>query len=166
MNSRQKTIEKNQIKYSDIEEMKNIPLNSSRKISDNLSIMRVPGGWIYINAISGLIVTSCFVPEPLLMERKLSQNVLDNKPYESKQLSTNPCKEIPLENEKLYYIIHWEDQNNKERNKFQMFNDEKHFNNWYDKWTKMGNKIIGVYTCDSLGNLIDQENKNPIQNEN
>ena len=57
----------------------------------------------------------------------------------------------------IHYIIAWSNQNNTRKSKKLSFNNQQHFDRWYDKWLSFGNTIIGVYPCDENGILLDKQ---------
>lgn len=164
----QENIKKQLVDSHNKREMKNLmelPLHQAidLKVKDNnFLVVAVPGGWLYtINGKTSKSTT--FVPYPIqpeLMEVKEIIESVDPKvtpTYVEVKPDTNTTK---TENEsEINLIIHWSDnKNSAEKSKHYTFNNQKHYENWYKKWIGLGNKIIGEYSCDKNGNLLENEN--------
>ena len=52
-------------KESSLSSVYDLPLHEEVKINDNLRIIAVPGGWLYVSIVEGAVKTSTFVPNTL-----------------------------------------------------------------------------------------------------
>lgn len=120
------------MKNNDLSKLKNMDLNEIDNSNSIYWIQKVPGGWIYIYLDNnGNPTTSIFVPE----EIKVVENDLD------------------FHND---WVIDYSDKYNNRKSKHVKFNNQKHMDNWINKWESFNNKIIGFNKANNLGKLIEE----------